>query len=114
MIYQHAGSLKLFDNSINHGNNRLSLLEYGELKRLVRSAGHASRSVPEGSRASFELVAPQAVGVSECVIQLEGRHGKRGGPGRSISELMVWPGLQARSINVWPRRIYLVRTPAAG
>ena len=53
-------------------------LEYGKLKRLAGSADRASRSTRSRSpRTSFvELVAPQTIGVSECVIELEGSRGK--------------------------------------
>jgi hypothetical protein len=53
-------------------------LEYGKLKRLAGSANQVSRSTTSTPpRTSFvELVAPQAIGVSECVIELEGPRGK--------------------------------------
>ena len=53
-------------------------LEYGKLKRLAGSADRASRSTRSRSpRTSFvELVTPQTIGVSECVIELEGPRGK--------------------------------------
>jgi hypothetical protein len=53
-------------------------LEYGKLKRLAGSADQVSRSTtPRTPRTSFvELVAPQAIGVSECIIELEGTRGK--------------------------------------
>ena len=50
-------------------------LEYGKLKRMV---GVGPRSVrPTMAPATFlELVPPQAVGLAECLIELEGPHGK--------------------------------------
>ena len=53
-------------------------LEYGKLKRMVEPAAPVSRSATRKiPRTSFvELVAPRAVGVSECLIELEGPHGK--------------------------------------
>ena len=50
-------------------------LEYGKLKGMVESAGPTRRSATPP--ASFvELVAPPAVGLSECLIELEGPRGK--------------------------------------
>jgi hypothetical protein len=53
-------------------------LECAKLKRLAGSADRVSRSTtPRTQRTSFvELVAPQAIGVSECIIELEGTRGK--------------------------------------
>jgi hypothetical protein len=64
-------------------------LEYGKLKRLVESAGpvtkgrvaKASAAGPRRARSTappafVELMASQAVGPSECLIELEGRRGK--------------------------------------
>jgi hypothetical protein len=70
-------------------------LEYGKLKRLVESAGAVNAKVPAakgrvakapatGPRrarstappAFVEFMTSQAVGLSECVIELEGRRGK--------------------------------------
>ena len=46
-------------------------LEYGKLKRMAEAAPPATRP------ATFlELVPPQAVGLSECLIELEGPRGK--------------------------------------
>jgi hypothetical protein len=48
-------------------------LEYGKLKRMVQSARPmAKTAAPE----FVELVAPQTGGLSECLIELEGPHGK--------------------------------------
>jgi hypothetical protein len=48
-------------------------LEYGKLKRMVPSA----RSMAKVATPAFvELVAPQAVRLSECLIELEAPHGK--------------------------------------
>ena len=48
-------------------------LEYGKLKRMVPAA----RSMAKKARPAFvELVAPQGLGLSECLIELEGPHGK--------------------------------------
>jgi hypothetical protein len=50
-------------------------LEHGKLKRMVKSTAPVRRTL--ATPASFlELVAPQAVGVTECVIELEGPRGK--------------------------------------
>jgi hypothetical protein len=70
-------------------------LEYGKLKRLVESAGPVNAKVPAakgrvakaratGPRrarsntppAFVEFMTSQAAGVSECLIELEGRRGK--------------------------------------
>jgi hypothetical protein len=50
-------------------------LEYGKLKRMSESAAPVRRAAapPAGF---LELVAPQAVGVTECLIELEGPRGK--------------------------------------
>jgi hypothetical protein len=48
-------------------------LEYGKLKRMVQSA----RPMAKTATPTFvELVAPQTGGLSECLIELEGPHGK--------------------------------------
>jgi hypothetical protein len=50
-------------------------LEYGKLKRRVDAAGpDTQRKVPPA--AFVELVSPQAAGLSECLIELEGPRGK--------------------------------------
>lgn len=50
-------------------------LEHNKLKRMVASAKPAVRRTP--ARAGFlELVAPRAASPTECVIELEGPHGK--------------------------------------
>ena len=57
-------------------------LEYGKLKRLAESGSGAevsarkSRRVKSAAPAFMELVAPPAIGLSECLIELEGAHGK--------------------------------------
>ena len=48
-------------------------LEYGKLKRMVQSARPIAKSA---APAFVELVAPQTGGLSECLIELEGPHGK--------------------------------------
>ena len=49
-------------------------LEYGKLKRMMESAAPVRRApAPAGF---LELVAPQAAGLTECVIELEGPRGK--------------------------------------
>lgn len=50
-------------------------LEYGKLKRMVESAARATRrSAPPTT--FLELAPPQAAGLSECHIELEGPRGK--------------------------------------
>lgn len=54
-------------------------LEYGKLKRMVKSAKPAVRRAPAPPPAGFlELVAPlsSGPGLTECVIELEGPRGK--------------------------------------
>ena len=51
-------------------------LEHGKLKRLVASAKPAVRRATAPPRGFLELVAPQAVSSTECVIELEGPRGK--------------------------------------
>jgi hypothetical protein len=52
-------------------------LEHGKLKRMVASAKPAVRRAPAPPPAGFlELVAPQAVSPTECVIELQGPRGK--------------------------------------
>lgn len=60
-----------------HGVNRTSKalrLEFNKLKRLagMGKAKNAAKLAPQ----FVELVAATAVGDSECVIELEGKHGK--------------------------------------
>jgi len=50
-------------------------LEYGKLKRMVESAAQHGR--PATAPTTFwELAPPQPVGLSECLIELEGPRGK--------------------------------------
>ncbi len=50
-------------------------LEYGKLKRMVESAPpRTRRAAPPAT--FLELVPPQAAGLSECQIELEGPRGK--------------------------------------
>jgi len=50
-------------------------LDYGKLKRMAESAGPMECSATAPT--SFvELVAPSAIGLSECLIELEGPRGK--------------------------------------
>ena len=50
-------------------------LEYGKLKRMVE-AGPASARPTLTPTTFLELVPPQTVGLAECLIELEGPHGK--------------------------------------
>jgi hypothetical protein len=50
-------------------------LEYGKLKRMVETAAPVRRA-PAPSAEFLELVAPQPVGLTECLIELEGPRGK--------------------------------------
>ena len=50
-------------------------LEYGKLKRTVESAAPVRRA-PAPPAGFLELVAPQAAGLTECLIELEGPRGK--------------------------------------
>jgi hypothetical protein len=49
-------------------------LEYGKLKRMVQSARPIAKATAPTS--FVELVAPPAIGLSECLIELEGPGGK--------------------------------------
>jgi hypothetical protein len=51
-------------------------LEHNKLKRMVASAKPAVRRAPAPPASFLELVAPQAVGLTECVIELQGPRGK--------------------------------------
>ena len=60
-------------------------LEYGKLKQRVESGSAAAKVAGLRSRraksaapapAFMELVGPSAIGLSECLIELEGPHGK--------------------------------------
>ena len=53
-------------------------LEYGTLKRMAPSARPMAKTA---APAFVELVAPPTGGLSECLIELEGRHGKMRIPG---------------------------------
>ena len=50
-------------------------LEYGKLKRMVESAAPVKRAATPPAK-FLELVTPEMVGVTECVIELEGPRGK--------------------------------------
>jgi hypothetical protein len=50
-------------------------LEYGKLKRMAESDAPARRALAPPAE-FLELVAPQTVGLSECIIELEGPRGK--------------------------------------
>jgi hypothetical protein len=50
-------------------------LEYGKLKRLAEAGGPVGRSRARPP-AFVELIGSQAVGLSECLIELEGPRGK--------------------------------------
>lgn len=72
-------------------------LEYGNLKRMVPSA----RSMAKTATPAFvELVAPQAVGLSECLIELEGPHGKM----RIQWKGTTAPDLAGLSRALWERK----------
>jgi len=72
-------------------------LEYGKLKRMVQSA----RSMAKVATPAFvELVAPQAVGLSECLIELEGPHGKM----RIQWKGTTAPDLAGLSRALWERK----------
>ena len=50
-------------------------LEYGKLKRMTAASPAPLRST--AAPATFlELMPPQAIGLAECLIELEGRRGK--------------------------------------
>ena len=49
-------------------------LDYGKLKRLANSA--SPNKATARTSAFVELVGPQAMGAAECLIELEGPHGK--------------------------------------
>jgi hypothetical protein len=51
-------------------------LEYGKLKELVQDTASVPRTT--APPAFVELMASQAVGLSECLIELEGPRGKMG------------------------------------
>lgn len=71
-----------------HGVGRtaqLLRLEYGKLKRLAESGSAAAKAPARKARRArsaapppsfMELVGPPAIGLSECLIELEGPHGK--------------------------------------
>ncbi|HTP36324.1 MAG TPA: hypothetical protein VMJ75_29320 [Candidatus Acidoferrales bacterium] len=50
-------------------------LEYGKLKRMVE-AGPAPARPTMAPETFWELAPPQAGGLAECLIELEGPHGK--------------------------------------
>jgi hypothetical protein len=51
-------------------------LEHGKLKRMMKSVTPAVRQAVVPPADFLELVAPHAVGLTECVIELEGPRGK--------------------------------------
>jgi hypothetical protein len=51
-------------------------LEHGQLKRMVKSVAPAVRRAPAPLAEFLELVAPPAIGLTDCVIELEGPRGK--------------------------------------
>lgn len=63
-------------------------LEYGKLKRLVESPAPDSRTT--APPAFVELMAPQAAGLAECLIELEGPRGKM---------RIQWKGAAAPDVN---------------
>jgi len=62
-------------------------LEYGKLKRLT---GTITRDPAKAPPAFVELIAPHPAGVSECMIELEGPHGK---------VRIQWKGTTAPDLN---------------
>ena len=71
-------------------------LEYGKLKRLT-----GTRDPATTPPAFVELIAPQAAGVSECMIELEGPHGK---------VRIQWKGTTASDLNGLSR-VFWEHTP---
>jgi hypothetical protein len=55
---------------------RILRLEHGKLKRMMKSVTPAVRQATAPPAGFLELVTPQAVSLSECVIELEGPRGK--------------------------------------
>jgi hypothetical protein len=51
-------------------------LEHSKLKGMVKSTKPAVRRAAAAPAGFLELVAPRAVGLTECVIELEGPRGK--------------------------------------
>lgn len=49
-------------------------LEYGKLKRMAESA--SGSPLPAATQTAFLELVPQPVGVSDCLIEVEGRGGK--------------------------------------
>ena len=75
-------------------------LEYGKLKRMVQAAPSGVRPAVERPLAPatfLELVPPQAVGLSECLIELEGPRGKM----RIQWKGATAPDLAALSRTLW-------------
>ena len=72
-------------------------LEYGKLKRMVPSARPMAKPA---APAFVELVASQAVGLSECLIELEGAHGKM----RIQWKGTTAPDLAGLSRALWERK----------
>jgi hypothetical protein len=66
----------------NHGvfqTAKVLRLEYGKLKRMVEAAPSSVRPAagrPLGPATFLELAPPQAVGLSECLMEWEGPRGK--------------------------------------
>jgi hypothetical protein len=73
-------------------------LEHNKLKRMVASAKPAVRLAPAPRAGGFlELVAPQAVSPTECVIELEGPRGKM---------LIQWKGAAAPDLAGLSRALW--------
>lgn len=51
-------------------------LEYGKLKRMAEATPSSVRSAAGRPITFFELAPPQAAGLAECLIELEGPRGK--------------------------------------
>lgn len=72
-------------------------LEYGKLKRMVPSARPMAKTA---APAFVELVGPQTGGLSVCLIELEGRHGKM----RIQWKGSTAPDLAGLSRALWERK----------
>ena len=62
-----------------HGVNRVSKvlrLEFNHLKRMAESSKRIEPKRRASPPAFVELIAPQAAGIPECAIELEGRRGR--------------------------------------
>ena len=71
-------------------------LEYGKLKRMVQAARPMAKTA---APAFVELVTPQTGGLAECLIELEGPHGKMRIQGKGTTA----PDLAGLSRALWER-----------